>query len=159
MLLEFDGTFVFALISFIIFVFLMNLILYRPVTRVIEERQKFFDKNSSTAKESKEKREQILKDKEEQILQAKKEAANLIKETKEGIIKKREEEISKKKAEISNRLQETKEVLQNSKREIKTELKNEIQEYVSLAVSKVLGEGGEIQIEEERINKALEARE
>ena len=53
MLLEFDGTFIFALISFIIFVLMMNIILYKPITKIMDERQKFYDKNKNTADLSK----------------------------------------------------------------------------------------------------------
>ena len=78
MLLEFDGTFIFAFLSFIIFVLIMNLILYRPITKIMEERQKFYDKNKNTVIESKKKAEDILQKKEEEILSAKLEASSIL---------------------------------------------------------------------------------
>ena len=64
MLLEFDGTFIFALISFIIFVLMMNIILYKPITKIMDERQKFYDKNKNTADLSKQRTDEVLKNKE-----------------------------------------------------------------------------------------------
>ena len=85
MLLEFDGTFIFALISFIIFMLIMNVILYRPITKIMEERQKFYDKNKKTVMESKKKAEDILGEKQDKILTAKLAAANMLQNTQDKI--------------------------------------------------------------------------
>ena len=53
MLMQIDGTFVFVVISFLIFLFIIKAILFNPITKVIEERNKFYDKNANTEKSSK----------------------------------------------------------------------------------------------------------
>ena len=45
--MEFNGTFLIAAISFIIFTLLMNKILYKPVSEIIEKRKLFFEENKA----------------------------------------------------------------------------------------------------------------
>ena len=50
--MEFDATFIIAVISFIVFVFVMNKIFYAPVLRIMQERQNFVDDNYTKAKQT-----------------------------------------------------------------------------------------------------------
>ncbi len=45
--MEFNGTFLIATISFIIFTLLMNKILYKPINDIIEKRDRLFDDNKT----------------------------------------------------------------------------------------------------------------
>lgn len=160
MLLEFDGTFLFALISFIIFVILMNLILYRPIVKIMDERQKFLDKNKDTALQSKQKAADILKNTENEILSAKLEASNILSETQNAIKAERNSAIKEKKDEIKEKTLSHSTFLQSQKDEAGNALKNEINDFVKMAVSKVLETDiselqYDINIEAERINKAF----
>ena len=49
--MEFNATFLATIISFIIFVLLMNKILYAPILNIMEERRKFIDANYKAAEE------------------------------------------------------------------------------------------------------------
>ena len=51
--MEFDATFLIAVISFIVFVLLMNKIFYAPVLKIMQARQSFVEKNYSCAAETK----------------------------------------------------------------------------------------------------------
>lgn len=138
MLLEFDGTFIFALISFIIFVLIMNVILYRPITKIMEERQKFYDKNKKTVMESKKKAEDILQEKQDKILSAKLEAANILQNTQDKIKSNRETALNKKKDEVKVLLSSNETKMAEEKNRVKEELQNEVDTFVKMAVSKVL---------------------
>jgi F0F1-type ATP synthase membrane subunit b/b' len=50
--MEFNGTFFVTIITFIVFVFLMNKILYAPILNIMEERKNFVDGNYKTALEN-----------------------------------------------------------------------------------------------------------
>ena len=41
--MEFDATFLFAVISFLVFIFIMNKVFYAPILRIMQERQKFVE--------------------------------------------------------------------------------------------------------------------
>ncbi len=160
MLLEFDGTFLFALISFIIFVILMNLILYRPIVKIMDERQKFFDKNKDTALQSKQKAADIIQNTENEILSAKLEASNILSETQNVIKAERNSAIKKKKDEIKEKILSHGAFLQSQKDEAGSALKNEVNDFVKMTVSKVLETDinelqCDINIEQDRISKAF----
>ena len=55
MLMQIDGTIIFVIISFLIFLFIIKKILFQPITKVIDERNKFYAKNSKIENDSKEK--------------------------------------------------------------------------------------------------------
>ena len=45
MLLQIDATFIFVFVSFLVFVFLMNLICYKPLTMLIKKKKRLLYKN------------------------------------------------------------------------------------------------------------------
>ncbi len=162
MLLEFDGTFIFALISFIIFVLMMNIILYKPITKIMDERQKFYDKNKNTADLSKQRTDEVLKNKEAEILSAKLEASNILQTVQNNAKVRREELLRIKKEEHKNKLINLEKQLVSDNNNAKTILKDQVSEYVKIAVSKVLDEDmnniGSINIDDSRIDSILEAQ-
>jgi len=159
MLLEFDGTFIFALVSFIIFVILMNLILYRPILKIMNERQKFFDKNDDTVLKSKQKAADILKQKDEEILGAKLEASDILSKNKEELKNRKESILLDKKDEIKEKTAKFTENLHNEKNHAKAQLKHEVSEFVKLSVSKILNsEINDINVSEEDVNRVMEGQ-
>lgn len=159
MLLEFDGTFIFALISFIIFVILMNLILYRPIVKIMDERQKFLNKNDDTVLKSKQKAADILKQKDSEILGAKLEASDILSKNKEELENRKESIISDKKNEIKEKTDSFIQNLYDGKNEAKLNLKHEVNDFVKMSVSKILDTDiDNINISEDILNKAMEGR-
>lgn len=157
MLLEFDGTFIFALISFIIFVLIMNVILYRPILKIIDERQKFYDKNKETVLQSKKKAEDILANKEKEILNAKLEASDILQSAQNKIKQNKESTIKNKREEISKKLESNDIILENDKKQAKEELKNEVETYVQMTVSKILdSDASDIKIDPSLLQSAME---
>ena len=49
-MLEFNATFFVAMASFVIFMMIMNAILYKPLERIVKERQDIIDKNNLKSK-------------------------------------------------------------------------------------------------------------
>ena len=47
--MEFNGTFLVTIISFVLFVFVMNKILYEPINNIVAQRREFVDENLRTA--------------------------------------------------------------------------------------------------------------
>ena len=157
MLLEFDGTFIFATLSFIVFVLIMNVILYRPITKIMEERQKFYDKNKSTVLESKRKAEEVLENKEKEILDAKLKASDILQTTQNKIKENRENTLKNKKEEVLEKIKSNNAALDNDKKQAKEDLKKEVETYVKMTVSKVLdSEIQDINIDSSLLQNAME---
>ncbi len=155
MLMQLDGTFVFVVISFLIFLFIIKTLLYRPITGAIDEREKFLAKNSQIEKECKEKSIALVEDKERRIKQARNEAGEHIKEVSTEAKEKCAVIIKKTKKEIKEAIEENRKNLEESSHNSKIDLKSEVSGFVALIVSKILNEQTEVSIEEDRINKYL----
>ena len=50
--MELNATFLIAAISFIVFVIIMNFIFYKPIEKIVREREKFIDENFDEAKKN-----------------------------------------------------------------------------------------------------------
>lgn len=162
MLLEFDGTFIFALLSFIIFVLLMNLILYRPIMKVMGEREKLLSDNKDIVSKSNKKADEAKEFHENEILSAKVEASKFLGDLKDTLKSEKEEKINAKKEEVSKKITENSSILVNQKNEAKNALRDEIENYVKMTVSKVLEGSGinydDIKVDKNRLNEMLEAK-
>ena len=76
--MEFNATFLVSAISFIVFVFIMNTVLYRPVIRIMEERQAFLDKNEKDTEDSNRQAEEFATKKEAELAKARAEAKSIV---------------------------------------------------------------------------------
>lgn len=155
MLVQIDGTFIVAAISFIIFMIIMKYILFKPMSTVIEQREKFYEKNKKTALESKHKAKSVIEEKEKELSLTRASASNLVKEVSVFASKNRQEAIRQAKLEASKTLNSAKEELLKQSEAAKEELKAQINDFVSQIASKVLERDVAIKLEEEKINKII----
>lgn len=65
--MEFNATFLISAISFILFTLIMNKIFYKPLGKIMNERENFINDNLNDAKISNDKAEFLLKDKDEKL--------------------------------------------------------------------------------------------
>lgn len=155
-MLSINATFIFVLLSFIIFVFLMNLICYKPIMKVILEREKFYEKNRKTVDETKGKTEEIIKEADNEIRNAKFESANILKNTNDENAKTKEEAIKNKKNDMKSKITSFENTLSASSTLVKEKMRNEIEGYVKKAVSKILDmDENSINVDTSKINEIL----
>ena len=76
--MEFNATFLISAISFILFTLLMNKIFYKPLGKIMNERENFRNDNLNDAKISNDKAEFLLKDKDEKLAKSLIEARAII---------------------------------------------------------------------------------
>ena len=100
--MEFNATFIVSFISFIVFVIIMNFVLYKPVGEIVSKRKNLVDGNYQNARANKKKSENILKDRLDKLNCARGEvrekttvALNKIKQEKRILEKEAHEEINK----------------------------------------------------------------
>ena len=65
--MEFNATFLVSAISFIIFTIIMNIIFYKPIEKVMNEREKFINDAKNDAINSNARADAILKDREAKL--------------------------------------------------------------------------------------------
>lgn len=153
MLMQIDGTFLFVVISFLIFLFIVKSIFFNPITQVIAERENFYAKNSKMESESKEKSKALIEEKETALRQSRKEAQEIIKEASTKAKEESALKIKQAKQETQNLIESNKQELQNQKYQTKTEIKQEVNSIVSSIVSNVLNEQVQVDLKEEKINE------
>lgn len=143
--MEFNGTFLATIITFIVFVFIMNKILYAPILGIMEERQNLINKNYKDAKENDAKSEQITEEHNSKLSDAKSEARSKYTE-------KINEYKNERTEELKSAQDKAKEDLENSKRDldgisdrVKDSLKGSITELAGDIAEKILGYRSEIE--------------
>ncbi|MCD8377276.1 MAG: ATP synthase F0 subunit B [Candidatus Gastranaerophilales bacterium] len=155
-MLEFNATFFVAMFSFIIFMIIMNSILYKPLVKIEEERDKLISKNYEDTKITTEKVEELKKQHELSIEKSKflaktnfNKKVSEYKNRRNGIIE-NAKNLSKKDLAISNA------GLEGDEREAKLLLKSDILTLANLAASKILGYQTQIkEIDDDIVNSCM----
>lgn len=153
---EFNATFLVAMISFVVFIIIMNAILYKPILSIIEERQAYIDKNNNDAIDSKNKIQNILDDKEKRLNDANIESKKIISER----VQKENENSTviteKTKAESLADISSAKDELLNESIQTTEVLKTNIKDLAEKISEKILGENFAIEnFDNEIIDKVL----
>lgn len=136
--MEFNGTFIVAFISFIIFTFIMNIILYKPINDIVQKRKKYIDDNYNEAKDNAQKTKTILEDRKDKLSKARFEAKEKV-DTQVNAAKNKKDEITKiakhqaKESIEAQRLQTL-----NESNEAKVALKGEIKNLAQMISDKFL---------------------
>ena len=140
-MVEFNATFLIALLSFALFIIIMNAIFYKPVLSIIRKRENYINSNYDTAHELTQKtreNENIRCEKIEQTQKkCRKEIQNIVNLVHEESNKKTQAAREKSKAEIlsgKNKLYEQKQQLEET---INNTVVNDLASSIS---SKILGE-------------------
>jgi len=126
-------------VNFLILLWLLNKFLYKPITRVLEERKQKVAEANKNAEEIEKKLLEITAYKDEEILKAVKEGEKIIKDASDGALQiiengsKQYEEIIKKARE------DAKELLQVEKANLDREIRENLGEIIALALQKVTG--------------------
>ena len=138
-MLEFNATFFIAMVSFVIFMIIMNAILYKPLERIVRERRDLIDNNNMKSKTALEKLDSLQKWQAASIEKAQKSSRetyqkilNEYKAKKEAMLDS-EKNLSKKEIAIAQAQTEG-EVI-----EAKPGLKSEVKTLASIISSKILG--------------------
>lgn len=154
--MEFNGTFLIAAISFIIFTLLMNKILYKPVNEIIEKRNVFFDENKSAISSHNDNENKCIVERDNQIKNANQNANEIILTGKERIKSQKNEEIKNKKDEITNKISQTKNELESRKNDIYNNLREDVKSLSNYIASKILGENiDNISFDENRVDEVM----
>ncbi len=155
MLMQIDGTFIFVVISFIIFLLIIKAILFNPITKIIDERNGFYAKNLKMETESKEKSRALLDEKERALKTSRKEASDIIKNITQEAKEQSALKIKQVKQEASSLIDENKAQLDELSKQAKIEAKNELNSIVQSMVSRVLNEEVCVNLSDEKINQYL----
>ncbi len=138
--MEFNATFIVSVISFIIFTLLMNEILYKPVSKIVEEREHLINDNYESAKESKEQAGAIYADRDEKLSKTAAENKKLTAETLAKANADAKNKTTDAKQNSIAQINEAKSDIQNRSEALNNEIKGRIDELADNISAKILGE-------------------
>lgn len=136
--MEFNATFIVSAISFIVFVFIMNAIFYKPLQKVVFERQNFIDETTEEAKAHREKSEAILKDKAQKLDNTKHEAKKIIAETADAVKSQKATLAADAQQKAVQKIESAKNTLIRSSDEVQDSLAEKTQDLAQSIASKIL---------------------
>ncbi|AFZ36739.1 ATP synthase F0 subcomplex B' subunit [Stanieria cyanosphaera PCC 7437] len=136
---DFDATLPLMAVQFLVLTFVLNAVFYKPLTKVLDERDNYVRKNEIDSREKLSKAEQIVKEYEKQIAQARRESQVILEkaqaEAKEIIAQKTAEAQKQVQAEREKAAQE----IQQQKAAALTSLEQEVDVLSRQILEKLLG--------------------
>lgn len=154
--MEFNGTFLATIITFILFVFIMNRVLYRPILGIMEERKNVIDSNYRCAKENDSKTDELCAEKESKLNDARDNARGKYLETVDEFKIKKTDIVSDAQKNSAEELERSRAELQQVSDEVKNGLKGSMNDLANDIVEKVIGYRSDIEgFDDETVNKVL----
>ncbi len=138
--MEFNATFIVSAISFIVFTLIMNAIFYKPLSKIVAQRQTFIDETLEEAKSHTQKSEAILKDKEQKVENTKHDAKRIISDKINEIKTQKTALTSDAQQKAVKQISEAKNELLQSQEEAQNVLQEEAKKLASDISSKILGQ-------------------
>jgi len=155
--MEFNATFIVSAISFIVFAIIMNAIFYKPIQKIVLERDKFIDDNYEEAKKNQKESEAILKAKAHKLEKTKLDAKKIIADKTNKVKAQKSEMMTEAQQKASQTVGTAKDELQKSKTEAQDVLSNQVINLAQNISSKILGESTEIKdVDKNLVNKIMQ---
>ena len=155
--MEFNATFLVSFVSFIVFVVLMNQILYRPLDKIVRERKQFVDGNYNDANTANQKASALIKDRADRISKAGSDARKTMVEITDTAKNEKAQVCAEAKNVANEEVKAKKEELANTSRQVSEELKGHVVSIAETISSKILGENVNISnADSEAINKIMQ---
>ena len=154
--MEFNGTFLIATISFIIFTLLMNKILYKPINDIIEKRNMLLDDNKTKVNTHNQNEKECINQHNINIQKANQNANDIILNGKDKLKNQKDIEIKNKKNEIANKLTNAKNDLENQKNDIYKNVREDVKSLSNYIATKILGENiDNISFDENKVDEVM----
>ena len=139
--MEFNATFLISTISFIAFIFIMNAILYKPVLKVMEERDNYIKANKDAADEHKKHAESLIEDKNNRISEAQVQSRDIVAAKNEAIKEERAKVLADAKNSTEKYFHEQKESLAAQKDDAVYHMTFDVKDLANKLTTRLMGEG------------------
>jgi F-type H+-transporting ATPase subunit b len=142
--MDFNGTFLATIVTFILFVFIMNKILYAPILGIMEKRKTLIAENYQAAKDNDSKRDEITAEREEKLNIAKDDARSKYNDKIAEFKDERNQKIVSAQEEAKSSIENSKIELGRVSDEVKDKLKGSMTDLAEDIVEKVIGYRSEV---------------
>lgn len=125
-MIEFNATFLVAMLSFVVFIMIMNAIFYRPILNIMRKRDEYINSNYDEAKELSEQAEKLDIKKAETIQQTQNECRTVIKNVVENAQGLASKNVQDARTEVKNEIQLKKDSLVRESEALEGVLKSSV---------------------------------
>ena len=139
--MDFNATFLICTVSFIVFVFIMNQILYKPVAKIVAKREKYINDNEQSAADDTDKANKLIKNREEKVQTANKEAGKIILEKSNSAKEEKADMLNKAQESLRQNIEANKNLLIQEKTQSTEKIADGVQNMADIIVKKFLKEG------------------
>lgn len=152
--MEINATILVSAISFIVFIFIINKILYKPVLEIMEKRQNYIDANKNEADAHHKKAQQLLVDKDARVAEAQRTSRDIVASKADAIKEEKSKVLNDTKNSVTSYFSEQKQNLAHQKDEAAANMKHDVADLANRLTTKLMGEGiafepvGEQEVEE-----------
>jgi F-type H+-transporting ATPase subunit b len=134
-----DITLIIQMVNFLILLFLLNLILFRPIRNIIKERNQIIQNFNSDITSLKDEAQDSMERFEQKVLEAKKEGMAQISKMKGEGEQAEEELITATNTEVQAKIEEARKKVASDIQEARTQLQAQVQAFSVAVTEKVLG--------------------
>ncbi len=139
-MLEFDATIFIAMISFAIFMILMNIVLYEPMRKIVEKRKSLLALNDDEIECNKSTTSSLIEEKDCKLNDARVDMRGIISDITDEAKKKKAEVINNANASAVQQLDNAKKDLDDEVKVVKSELKDDVINLAQSILGKVTGQ-------------------
>lgn len=139
--MEINATILVSTISFIVFIFIMNVILYKPVMEIMEKRQKYIDDNKNEANQHRKNAEDLIKDKDNKIAEAQRKSRDIVAAKADALKEEKTKVLNDTKDSVNSYFNEQKQSLADQKEEALKNLRGDVADLANRLTTKLMGEG------------------
>ena len=136
---DFDATLPLMALQFLVLTALLNAVFYKPLTKVLDEREEYIRNNSSNAKERLAKAENLIAEYQRQIATARKESQALIEKAQADAREINAQKIAEAQAEVQAQKEAAAQEIQEQKTAAMTNLEQQVDSLSRQILSKILG--------------------
>lgn len=139
--MEFNATFLVSIVSFLVFMYIMNAIFYKPLTTVIDERENIVHDNYAHSRQARHEAEEITKDKENRLAETAKQSRKMMVDKTNEANEDYKNKVADAKTKSNEKVGILKEDLLRSEADAKNILNSHVENLAQTIVNKVL-QGG-----------------
>lgn len=139
--MEINATILVSTISFIVFIFIMNAILYQPVIQIMEKRQKYIDDNKDEAKQHREKALELVETRNNKIADAQRKSRDIVAAKADSLKEEKARVLNDTKTSVGAYFDEQKQNLANQKEQALKNMRADVADLANRLTTKLMGEG------------------
>ncbi len=139
--MEINATILVSTISFIVFIFIMNAILYQPVMQIMEKRQKYINDNKEEAQQHREKAAELVEDRNNKIAEAQRKSRDIVAAKADSLKEEKARVLNDTKNSVGVYFDEQKQNLAFQKEEALKNMRADVADLANRLTTKLMGEG------------------